>query len=134
MECPVGFVKDRPQVAERVVVPPVTDCSGTAGEVRRREQRPALRGDERPHRVPEDGLHLGHIATQSGDTWKSALNTPEAAKALAYYASFYKDGLDPKAAVVQIDRGRPLAVWPPELRAAKPVLPYPQWRERRPLE
>jgi N,N'-diacetylchitobiose transport system substrate-binding protein len=41
----------------------------------------------------------GQIATQSGSTWKSALNTPEAAKALAYYASFYKDGLDPKAAV-----------------------------------
>jgi N,N'-diacetylchitobiose transport system substrate-binding protein len=41
----------------------------------------------------------GQIATQNGNTWKSALNTPEAAKALAYYASFYKDGLDPKAAV-----------------------------------
>jgi N,N'-diacetylchitobiose transport system substrate-binding protein len=41
----------------------------------------------------------GQIATQDGDTWKSALNSPEAAKALAYYASFYKDGLDPKAAV-----------------------------------
>jgi N,N'-diacetylchitobiose transport system substrate-binding protein len=41
----------------------------------------------------------GQIATQNGDTWKSALNTPEAAKALEYYASFYKDGLDPKAAV-----------------------------------
>jgi N,N'-diacetylchitobiose transport system substrate-binding protein len=41
----------------------------------------------------------GQIATQDGDTWKSALNSPEAAKALEYYASFYKDGLDPKAAV-----------------------------------
>jgi N,N'-diacetylchitobiose transport system substrate-binding protein len=41
----------------------------------------------------------GQIATKDGDTWKSALNTPEAAKALEYYASFYKDGLDPKAAV-----------------------------------
>ncbi len=41
----------------------------------------------------------GQIATQSGDSWKSALNSPEAAKALEYYASFYKDGLDPKAAV-----------------------------------
>lgn len=41
----------------------------------------------------------GQIATQNGDTWKSALNSPEAAKALEYYASFYKDGLDPKAAV-----------------------------------
>ncbi len=41
----------------------------------------------------------GQIATQDGDTWKSALNSPEAAKALDYYASFYKDGLDPKAAV-----------------------------------
>src|SRR4051794_14580408 len=41
----------------------------------------------------------GQIATQDGDSWKSALNSPEAAKALDYYASFYKDGLDPKAAV-----------------------------------
>ena len=41
----------------------------------------------------------GQIATQNGETWKSALNSPEAAKALEYYASFYKDGLDPKAAV-----------------------------------
>ena len=41
----------------------------------------------------------GQIATQDGETWKSALNSPEAAKALDYYASFYKDGLDPKAAV-----------------------------------
>jgi len=41
----------------------------------------------------------GQIATQNGDTWKSALNSPEAAKALEYYTSFYKDGLDPKAAV-----------------------------------
>jgi N,N'-diacetylchitobiose transport system substrate-binding protein len=41
----------------------------------------------------------GQIATQDGDSWKSALNSPEAAKALEYYASFYKDGLDPKAAV-----------------------------------
>ena len=41
----------------------------------------------------------GEIATQDGESWKSALNTPEAAKALDYYASFYKDGLNPKAAV-----------------------------------
>jgi N,N'-diacetylchitobiose transport system substrate-binding protein len=34
----------------------------------------------------------GQIATQNGDTWKSAINSPEAAKALDYYASFYKDG------------------------------------------
>ena len=41
----------------------------------------------------------GEIATQDGETWKCALNTPEAAKAIDYYTSFYKDGLDPKAAV-----------------------------------
>ena len=41
----------------------------------------------------------GQIATQDGETWKSALNTPEAAKAIDYYTSFYKEGLDPKAAV-----------------------------------
>ena len=41
----------------------------------------------------------GQIATQDGETWKSALNSPEAAKALDYYSSFYKQGLDPKAAI-----------------------------------
>src|SRR3954449_9850963 len=41
----------------------------------------------------------GQIATQNGDSWKSALNSPQAAKAIEYYTSFYKDGLDPKAAV-----------------------------------
>jgi N,N'-diacetylchitobiose transport system substrate-binding protein len=34
----------------------------------------------------------GQIATQNGDTWKSALNSPEAAKALDYYTSFYRLG------------------------------------------
>ena len=45
-------------------MPPVADCGGTAGEVRRREQRPALRGYQRLHRVRENRLHLGLIATQ----------------------------------------------------------------------
>ncbi len=38
----------------------------------------------------------GEIATQDGDTWKSALNSPEAAKAIDYYTSFYKDGHGPE--------------------------------------
>ena len=41
----------------------------------------------------------GEIATQDGESWKSALNSPEAAEAIDYYASFYKEGLSPKAAV-----------------------------------
>jgi N,N'-diacetylchitobiose transport system substrate-binding protein len=41
----------------------------------------------------------GEIATQDGDTWKSALNSPEAAQAIDYYASFYKDGLAPKDSI-----------------------------------
>ena len=41
----------------------------------------------------------GQIATQDGDTWKSALNSPQAAKAIEYYTDFYKEGLDPKAAI-----------------------------------
>lgn len=41
----------------------------------------------------------GEIATQEGDTWKSALNSPEAAQAFDFYASFYKEGLAPKAAI-----------------------------------
>lgn len=41
----------------------------------------------------------GEIATQEGDTWKSALNSPEAAQAIDFYASFYKDELAPKAAI-----------------------------------
>ena len=48
-------------------MPSLTDCSGTAGEVGYREQRPALRAYERVHRVREDGLHLGLIATQGCD-------------------------------------------------------------------
>ena len=41
----------------------------------------------------------GEIATQEGDTWKAALNSPQAAEAIDYYASFYKDGLAPKDAI-----------------------------------
>src|SRR4051794_30887732 len=41
----------------------------------------------------------GQIATQNGDSWKSALNSPEAAKEIDYYTSFNKQGLAPKAAV-----------------------------------
>ena len=41
----------------------------------------------------------GEIATQDGDTWKAALNSPQAAEAIDYYASFYKDGLAPKDAI-----------------------------------
>ncbi|MBE2315044.1 sugar ABC transporter substrate-binding protein [Solirubrobacter sp. CPCC 204708] len=41
----------------------------------------------------------GEIATQEGDTWKSALNSPQAAEAIDWYSSFYKEGYVPKAAV-----------------------------------
>jgi N,N'-diacetylchitobiose transport system substrate-binding protein len=41
----------------------------------------------------------GQIATQDGDTWKSALNTPQAAEAIQYYTDFYKKGYSPKAAI-----------------------------------
>jgi N,N'-diacetylchitobiose transport system substrate-binding protein len=41
----------------------------------------------------------GEIATQEGDAWKSALNSPQAAEAIDWYASFYKEGLAPKAAI-----------------------------------
>jgi N,N'-diacetylchitobiose transport system substrate-binding protein len=41
----------------------------------------------------------GEIATQDGDTWKSALNSPEAVQAIEYYTDFYKQGYVPKAAV-----------------------------------
>lgn len=41
----------------------------------------------------------GEIATQDGETWKSALNSPQAAEAIDYYASFYRQGLAPKAAI-----------------------------------
>ena len=41
----------------------------------------------------------GEIAVQDGDTWKSALDSPEAAQAIDYYTSFYRDGLSPKAAI-----------------------------------
>jgi N,N'-diacetylchitobiose transport system substrate-binding protein len=41
----------------------------------------------------------GEIASQDGDTWKAALNSPEGAEAIDYYTSFYKDGLTPKDAI-----------------------------------
>jgi N,N'-diacetylchitobiose transport system substrate-binding protein len=41
----------------------------------------------------------GQIATQNGDTWKSAINSPQAAAAIAYYTDFYKKGYSPKAAI-----------------------------------
>jgi N,N'-diacetylchitobiose transport system substrate-binding protein len=41
----------------------------------------------------------GEIATQDGETWKAALNTPEAVEAIDYYTGFYKDGLVPKDAI-----------------------------------
>ena len=41
----------------------------------------------------------GEIATKDGDSWKAALNTPEAVEAIDYYTSFYKDGYTPKAAI-----------------------------------
>jgi len=39
-----------------------------------------------------------------------------------------------KPAVAQIQRGRPQVVWPNALQSAQPLLPYPQWNERRLLE
>jgi N,N'-diacetylchitobiose transport system substrate-binding protein len=41
----------------------------------------------------------GEIATHDGDSWKAAVNSPEAVKAIDYYTSFYKDGYTPKAAI-----------------------------------
>jgi N,N'-diacetylchitobiose transport system substrate-binding protein len=41
----------------------------------------------------------GQIATQSGKSWTSDLNTPQAVKAIQYYADIYKQGLTPKAAI-----------------------------------
>ena len=39
-----------------------------------------------------------------------------------------------KPAVAQIQRGRPEVVWPEALQTAQPLLPYPQWSERRLLK
>jgi N,N'-diacetylchitobiose transport system substrate-binding protein len=41
----------------------------------------------------------GEIATQEGESWKSALNSPEAAQAIDFYTSFYKEGMAPKASI-----------------------------------
>jgi N,N'-diacetylchitobiose transport system substrate-binding protein len=41
----------------------------------------------------------GEIAVQDGDTWKAALDSPEAVEAIDYYTGFYKDGLTPKDAI-----------------------------------
>src|SRR3954463_6844614 len=41
----------------------------------------------------------GEIAKQNGDTWKSAVNSPQAAQAIQYYTDFYKKGYSPKASI-----------------------------------
>lgn len=41
----------------------------------------------------------GEIATKDGESWKAAMNSPEAVKAIDFYTSFYKQDLAPKAAV-----------------------------------
>jgi N,N'-diacetylchitobiose transport system substrate-binding protein len=41
----------------------------------------------------------GEIATKDGDSWKAALNSPEAVQAIDFYTSFYKKGYTPKAAI-----------------------------------
>ena len=41
----------------------------------------------------------GEIATQDGETWKAALDTPEAVEAIDYYTSFYKEDYTPKASI-----------------------------------
>jgi N,N'-diacetylchitobiose transport system substrate-binding protein len=41
----------------------------------------------------------GEIAKQAGDSWQSALNSPQAVKAISFYTDFYKQGLTPKAAI-----------------------------------
>jgi N,N'-diacetylchitobiose transport system substrate-binding protein len=41
----------------------------------------------------------GQIATKDGDSWKSALNSPQAAEAIKFYTDFYKAGEAPKAAI-----------------------------------
>src|SRR5437667_111358 len=82
------------------------------------------------------GTVLGEALRRAGSADQANLRAALAALELDTVLGRYK--VDPKtgeqtgikAAVVQIETGRPLAVWPPELRAAKPVLPYPQWRER----
>ncbi|TMH88627.1 MAG: hypothetical protein E6H47_07280, partial [Betaproteobacteria bacterium] len=83
------------------------------------------------------GTVLGEALRRAGSADQEKLRAALAALELDTVLGRYK--VDPKTgeqtgirpAVVQIERGRPLAVWPPELQAAKPALPYPQWRERR---
>jgi N,N'-diacetylchitobiose transport system substrate-binding protein len=41
----------------------------------------------------------GEIAVEDGDTWKAALDSPEAVEAIDYYTGFYRDGLTPKDAI-----------------------------------
>ncbi len=41
----------------------------------------------------------GEIATQEGETWKSAINSPEGVAGIKYYADLYKEGYMPKASV-----------------------------------
>ncbi|HXM82030.1 MAG TPA: amino acid ABC transporter substrate-binding protein [Burkholderiales bacterium] len=85
------------------------------------------------------GTVLAEALRRAGSADQEKLREALAALELDTVLGRYK--VDPKTgeqtgikpAVVQIERGRPLAVWPEALQAAKPVLPYPQWNERRVL-
>jgi N,N'-diacetylchitobiose transport system substrate-binding protein len=41
----------------------------------------------------------GQIATDADGSWTSAMNSPQAVKAIQFYTDFYKEGLTPKASI-----------------------------------
>jgi N,N'-diacetylchitobiose transport system substrate-binding protein len=59
----------------------------------------ALNGLTEHYYLPTIWQAGGEIATQDGDSWKAAVDSPEAVQAIDYYTSFYKQGYTPKAAI-----------------------------------
>ncbi|MDA0224986.1 MAG: amino acid ABC transporter substrate-binding protein [Proteobacteria bacterium] len=63
---------------------------------------------------------------------RAALDTLQTETPLGAYRIDSLTGaqLGARVALVQIQRGRPVAIWPPALAAGKARLPYPRWNER----
>lgn len=86
------------------------------------------------------GLVLEEAARRSGTLESAALRRALAELEFDTPAGRFK--VDPRTGiqlgmrpyVTQIQRGRPQVVWPADQAAGRSALPYPQWRDRRPIQ
>jgi branched-chain amino acid transport system substrate-binding protein len=86
------------------------------------------------------GTVVGEGVRRAGSAEQDKLRAALASEAIPTVLGLYK--VDPKTgeqtaavpAITQVQTGRPEVVWPRALETRKPVLPYPQWHERRLLK